>query len=186
MDTPPKYLSTIFSSILVGLSIVALIFGVYACTHYVTDALQKMFGLGLQETISAAQAFEMVGRVAVSVSVIWLLSTAITAMPKISFNSLRHLFAERGAMLALVIASIMTAAMQHRIYWWLHEMTNPASGSEHNALEAAVNSNMVGSLSILMVFILFYEKEKLAKPFWISLATTVVGVITYWYTISVM
>ncbi len=182
-----KYFSAAFSSLMVGIGIVTLIFGVYGITDFVTGFLQHTFNLHLQETVAAAQAFELVGRAAVSIAVIWRLSTAITALPHINFTAIRELFAERGALLALVIASIMTASMQHRLYWWLSDVIDPSGAFNNKNLEAATNANMVGSLSLIMVFILFYDKgASIIKPLSVSLSALLLGVVIYWYTIGVI
>ena len=178
-----KYFSTLLSTLFVGMGILVMIFGVYGLTDFVTGFLQHAYHLSLQEATTAAQAYETVGRAFVSFAVIWRLATAITTMPKVDFRGLRDLFAERGALLAIIIAATMTASLQHRFYWWVQNVLDPDIFVFRN-LEVAVSSNMIGTLCLVMSFILFYDKdESLVKPFWVTIAGTVLAVTAYWWTI---
>lgn len=184
INTPlSKYFSTMLSTLLVGLGIVVMIFGVYGITDFVTGFLMHSFNLNLREATTAARAYETVGRAFVSFAVIWRLSTAITALPKIDFGALKDLFAERGALLAIIIAATMTASLQHRFYWWVQNVLDPDIFTART-LEVATSSNMIGSLCLAMSFIMFYDKDQsLVKPFWVSVAGLFLGVVAYWWTI---
>ncbi len=174
-------MKNLFSTLITIAGLVIVFFGVYAITDGVTEFLQTVFALNLQQAVAGAQAFEFAGRTAVTMAVAWRLAHAIRAIPSVDWDTIKNLLRERGVMLAILIGAIMAASMQHRLYWLINKIANPEQAYQHSNLISAANGNMIALFSFAMLFVLFYEKgESVRKPLLITLAGLVAGVASFW------